>query len=149
MYDHHAISYKNVASKLYRFLPEEIHLAFEDFEALLTKHGYHPTGDMFFAIMSNPFDQLMVAELFFVVEEGQVELPKEENVSFRSYFFVKDMVMTIAFEELEISSQEKFWEVLNYIESEDQVQTTPIFVGYKQTSKGTTFVEMSAGIRGD
>ena len=64
--DKHAISYKNVVSKLYRFLPEEIHMAFEDFEGLLTKHGYNTTGDMFFAIMSNPFDELMVAEIFFV-----------------------------------------------------------------------------------
>ncbi|WP_240189786.1 DUF5085 family protein [Bacillus sp. P14.5] len=146
MYDQHAISYRNTASKLYRFLPEEINLAFEDFEALLTKHGYHTTGDMFFAIMSNPFDELMIAEIFFVVEEGRVELPEEEKVNFRSYFFVKDMVMTRALEEVEISSQEKFWEILNYIESEEQIQTTPIFVNYKQTSKGTTFVEMSAGM---
>ncbi|WP_240628677.1 DUF5085 family protein [Bacillus salacetis] len=146
MHDQHAITYKNVASKLYRFLPEEINLAFEDFEELLTKHGYHTTGEMFFAIMSNPFDELMVAEIFFVMEEDRMELRKDENVNFRSYFFVKEMVMTRALEEFEMSSQEKFWEILNYIKTKDQVQTTPIFVDYKQTTKGTTFVEMSAGM---
>ena len=54
--------------------------------------------------------------------------------------------MTRAIEEVEMSSQEKFWEVLNYIQAENQVQTTPIFVDYKQTTNGTTFVEMSAGM---
>ncbi|MEW4306159.1 DUF5085 family protein [Rossellomorea marisflavi] len=146
LFTDHTLTYMNVASKLYRFAPEELEMAFEDFAGILENNGYNPTGDLFFCIISNPLeDEIMTAEIFLPIEEDRIDLPESENVHFRSYFYLKDMVMSRVMENFDEFSQYTFWEIVECIERSNQTQSTPMFVVYKQSPSGKTYVEMSAG----
>lgn len=48
--ENHQIAYRNVASKYYNFVPEEIDLAFQDFDQILSSHGYNTADVMFFLL---------------------------------------------------------------------------------------------------
>ncbi len=144
--ENHQIAYRNVASKLYNFLPEEIDIAFNDFDLILTGHGYHPTGQLFFSIISDPTAEIMTAQIFLPVKESHFSLLKEEEVSFSSYFSVDNLLMTRVTEEYEVQSQVKYWELFSYMEAHNMTQKTPVFVQFKKTRSNRTYAEMSLGV---
>ncbi|MFU0791769.1 MAG: hypothetical protein ACFWT6_17800 [Virgibacillus proomii] len=47
------IAYRNVASKDYRFIPEEMDLALKDFQSILEKNGYQLNGSVLFTIKNS------------------------------------------------------------------------------------------------
>ncbi|MEK4406313.1 DUF5085 family protein [Sporosarcina sp. FSL K6-6792] len=145
--ENHQIAYRNVASKYYNFLPEEIDLAIQDFDAILSEHGYNSVGKMFFSIMSNPTAEVMTAKLFIPIEENDFTIPKEEEVDFSSYFLIDRMIMTRLTDDFDAQSQVTFWELLTYIEEHEMSRKTPIFVEFKETNAGQTNVEMSVGVQ--
>lgn len=145
--ENHQISYNNVASKYYNFVPEEIDLAIKDFDAILSGHGYHSVGKMFFSILSNPTAEVMTAKLFIPIEENDFTIPKEEEVDFSSYFLIDRMIMTRLTADFDAQSQVTFWELLTYIEEHEMSQKTPIFVEFKESNSGQTYVEMSVGVQ--
>ncbi|ENH96042.1 lactoylglutathione lyase [Gracilibacillus halophilus YIM-C55.5] len=142
----HQIAYRNVVSKYYHFRPEEMEQAFEDFVSILEENGYHPTGDMFFSILSDPTADEMTVEIFLPIEEDSIRKDIDEQVFFRSYFSIKPMVMTRVTENFDEQSQVKYWELVEYLQKNDLEQRTPIFVVYKKTQSGRTYVEMSVGV---
>jgi hypothetical protein len=154
--ENHRIAYRNVASKIYQFYPEEIHLAITDFDEILRKHGYHSNGNTFFSIVSDPADEIMAAEIFlsieeshfqipeeeniffrsyFSVEESHFQIPEEENIFFRSYFSVYPMIMTRIVQHVEELSQVKYWELIEYMKNHNLKQRTPVFIDFKATSQ--------------
>ncbi|GAE32071.1 DUF5085 family protein [Halalkalibacter sp. AB-rgal2] len=147
MIDNHTIAYRNVVSKYYQFVPEEIELAFQDFEALLEKHQYHPTGTVFFSIMSDPTEEIMTAEIFFGIEEEQFALESEDYLRFRSYFSVKPMFMTRVEGDIQEQAQVKYWELIERLNQLGVEQATPVFVEYKRTHSDQSYIEMSVGYR--
>ncbi|WP_066074064.1 DUF5085 family protein [Neobacillus soli] len=144
--ENHQISYRNVASKRYNFVPEEINLAIEDFEKILSEHGYHIDGKMFFSILSDPTAEVMTAEVFLPIEENTFTISPKEEVEFRSYFCIHPMIMTRIVDDFDQQSQMKYWELLDYIKRHDMKQKTPVFVEYKQSHAGRTYVEMGVGV---
>ncbi|TQR21386.1 DUF5085 family protein [Psychrobacillus vulpis] len=144
--ENHQIAYRNVASKLYNFLPEEIDTALMDFDSILTSHGYHPTGPIFFSIISDPTAEVMTAQLFLPIAENYFSLPKEEEVNFSSYFNVDNLLMTRVTENYEVQSQVKYWELFNYMNEHNMTQKTPIFVQFKKTNSNRTYAEISLGV---
>ena len=142
----HQITYRNVASKLYNFVPEEIDLALSDFDRILTSYGYHPTGPIFFSMISEPTAEIMTAELFLPIAENYFRIPKEEEINFRSYFCVDNLVMARITESFETQSQEKYWALFDYLEEQGLKQKTPVFVQFKKTQTNRTYAEMSLGV---
>lgn len=142
----HQIAYRNVASKYYRFLPEEIDLAIQDFSEILSDYGFHASGAMFFSILSDPTAEIMTAEVFIPLEESHFTIPKEEEIKFRSYFSISRMLMTRVVEDVENVSQVKYWALFDYIKKHELTQKTPIFVEVKTTNQGVSYSEMSIGI---
>ena len=143
--ENHEIAYRNVASKLYQFAPEEIEMAFKDFDDILTSQDYHPTGDLFFSILSDPTAEVMTAEIFLPIKEDHFANQSEEDVSFRSYFFVKPLLMKRIKEDFDAQSQIKYWELMEHLERGRMNQRTPMFVEYKSSFAGDVYVEMSLG----
>ncbi|NYF23600.1 DUF5085 family protein [Sporosarcina sp. JAI121] len=144
--ENHQIAYKNVASKYYNFVPAEIDLAIQDFDAILSGHGYHSVGKMFFSILSNPTAEVMTAKLFIPIEEYDFTIPKEEEINFNSYFLIDRMIMTRITDDFDARSQATFSELLTYIEAHEMSRKTPMFVEFKETNAGKTNVEMSVGV---
>ncbi|GAA5417115.1 hypothetical protein Pryu01_02176 [Paraliobacillus ryukyuensis] len=143
----HQIAYRNVASKYYHFHPEDIELAIQDFMAILEKHNYHPTGAIFFAILSDPTnEEEMVIQLFLPIMENKFETISEEQVFFQSYFLINPMVMTRVTEDFTQQSQVKYWELFEYLERHNLEQKTPVFVEYKHTHSGRNYIKMSVGM---
>lgn len=139
------ITYRNVASKLYRFIPEEIELAINDFDKILNEKGYHPNGKIFFSILSDPTEEVMVAEIFLPIEESYFKIHEDEEVNYHSYFCVDHMIMTRITEDFNEKSQVKYWELINYLRQSNMTQRTPMFVEYKSSPSGRMYVEMSVG----
>ena len=50
--ENHQIAYRNVTSKYYSFLPEEIDVAIEDFDRILSNYGFNTSGTMFFQLLA-------------------------------------------------------------------------------------------------
>lgn len=144
--ENHQIAYRNVASKLYNFLPEEIDVAISDFDSILDESGYHSDGTIFFSIISDPTAEVMTAEIFLPIEENNFVNRTEEEISFNSYFFIKPMLMTRIMDEFDEQSQVKYWELIDYIKGHNMSQKTPIFVEFKRSPAGRTYVEMSVGV---
>ena len=144
--ENHQIAYRNVTSKYYSFLPEEIDVAIEDFDRILSNYGFNTSGTMFFSIISDPTDEIMTAELFFPIEESHFNIPVEEEIKFSSYFFINRMLMTRVTEDIESASQVKYWALLDYIKEHDMTQKTPMFMEVKNTNQGQAYMEMSIGV---
>ncbi|SIT70632.1 DUF5085 family protein [Edaphobacillus lindanitolerans] len=143
--ENRTIMHRNVASKLYGFVPEEIGVALEDFRKILERSGVEPDGTLFFSMLSEPTADVMAAELFMGIKEDDPKFPEEEEVSFRSYFEVRDLVTIRILEDFDARSQTAYWELANYLDGNGLRQKTPVFVEYKNRPEGGTFVEMSVG----
>lgn len=146
IFTNHQIAYRNVASKVYRFSPEDIEVAIGDLQSILDSSGYELNGAVFFSIISDPTDEVMTAEIFLPIEESHFVNQTEEAVYFNSYFFIKPMLMTRIMDEFNEQSQVKYWELLDYIKRHDLNQKTPVFIEFKSSRAGQTYVEMSVGI---
>lgn len=144
--ENHRIAHRNVASKLYTFLPEEIDLAMSDFDAILQKYGYHTNGILFFSIMSDPTAEVMVAELFLAIEESDFTIPPEEEIYFRSYCSIDPMLMTRITNDFNEQSQVSYWALIDHMRRHRMEQKTPVFVEYKQSHAEQPYVEMSVGV---
>ena len=144
--ENHQIAFRNVASKFYNFLPEEIDLAIKDFDTILSDYGYQADGKIFFSIISDPTAEVMTAELFLRVEESYFDIPKQEEIDFRSYFLVNHMIMTRIIADFELQSQVKYWELIEYIKEHKMTQKTPIFVELITNQAGQSYAEMSVGV---
>ena len=144
--ENHQITYRNVASKLYNFLPEEIDIALKDFDMILTSNDYHPTGTIFFTIISDPTSEVMTAELFLPIMENYFSLPKEKKVNFRSYFAVDNLLMTRVTDNFDEQSQVKYRELFDYMKQHSMIQKTPVFVQYRKTKSNQTYAEISLGV---
>lgn len=144
--DNHQIAHRNVVSKYYNFLPEEIDVAIKDFDTILEKEGYHANGTLFFSIISDPTDEVMTAEIFLTIEEDNFTVQTDEDMFFRSYFLIKPMVMTRIMDDFDAKSQVKYWELINYIKRNGLQQQTPVLVEFKNSHLGRKYVEMSIGV---
>mgnify|MGYP001770563089 CR=1 FL=1 len=100
----------------------------------------------FFAILSDPTDEIMVAEIFLSIAEDHFQVPEDENIFFRSYFSIYPMIMTRIVQHIEEQSQVKYWELIEYMNNHNLKQRTPVFVGFKATKSGKIYAEMSVGI---
>lgn len=144
--DNHFIAHQNVASKYYRFTPEEIGFAVKDFQETLNQYDFHADGRMFFSILSDPTSEFMDAEIFLSISEDRFEIPEKEQINFRSYFFIKPMIMTRIIDDFNEQSQVKYWELVRYMEQNRMKQKTPVFVEFKTSLSGRSYVEMSVGV---
>ncbi|PLR95920.1 DUF5085 family protein [Bacillus sp. T33-2] len=144
--EQHYITYRNVASKLYNFYPEEIRVAIEDLTNILEGYGYTTSGDLFYSILSDPQAEIMTAEIFLPIEESFLAIPKEEEVLFRSYFTIKNAIVARILDQFDEQSQVKYWELAAYAENNGMKQATPVFVEYKRTHSGRFYIEMSFGV---
>lgn len=145
--ENHQITYRNVASKYYNFVPEEIELAFSDFDQTLEEYGFHVEDHLFFAIISDPTAPVMTAEIFRPIEEGDFSaMPNSEDIRFRSYFTVKRMITTRIKDQFDEQSQVKYWELAQYIQEHKLIQSSPVFVEFKRSHSGVAYVEMSVGV---
>lgn len=140
------MAYRNVASKLYNFYPDEIGEAIKDLTAILEKYRYHPTGDLFYSMISEPTAEMMTAEIFIPIEEALLNVPKEEEVRFRSYFLIKNAIAARLINQFDEQSQVKYWELVAYAEDKGLRRSTPFFVEYKRTYRGTFYVVMNFGV---
>ncbi|SDC84663.1 protein of unknown function [Terribacillus halophilus] len=149
MITNHKFAYRNVASKYYEFRPQDIDKAMDDFRRILEGSGLHLSGRMFFSILSDPQNEIMIAEIFFSVEEDTIKdlVAPEEEIRFRSYFTLSPMVMTRIIDDFEVKSQEKYWDLISYIQVNQLEQETPVFIEYKTSMSGVSYVEMSVGYR--
>ncbi|GEN32012.1 hypothetical protein HNQ35_002415 [Cerasibacillus quisquiliarum] len=146
IFDNHRIHYRNVVSKYYKFTPAEIDAAISDFVQLLDQLGYHPVGRYFYALLSEPTDELMVAEIFIPIEENDFHNTSNEEMYFRSYFNIEPMVMTRVMENYEEEAQIKYWDLMRFIKNRGLEQKTPMFFEFKSSNNGKAFVEMGFGI---
>jgi len=147
MIENHSLSYQNIVSKYYRFLPENIEEAFIDLRDIITKQGCHPAGALFFSVLSEPTEEIMLAEIFMSIEENHVDFPEEEDVKFRSYFNIKPMLMTRIRDDFYHEAQVKYGELHRYIEEHQLTDKTPIFMELKLDNEGNNYLEMSIGIK--
>ncbi|MBM7541138.1 DUF5085 family protein [Amphibacillus cookii] len=142
----HQIAYRNVASKYYHCKSEDLQLAFEDFTAILERYQYHPTGDMFFALMSDPTEDEMIVEIFLPIQESVFRSIEGEQIYFQSYYAIKPMIMTRIKDHFIQQAQDKYWELFSFIHQHKFKQRTPIFIEYKQTRNNQSYIEMGVGI---
>ncbi|SHM54740.1 DUF5085 family protein [Gracilibacillus kekensis] len=145
--ENHRIAHRNVASKYYRFYPDEIELAVQDFQSILEKHDYHPDGRMLFSILSDPTSEIMSAEIFLPIWENTFTIQEQEEIKFHSYLSISPMIMTRVTDDFNEQSQVQFWELMNYINQNSFQQNTPVFAEYKTTHSGSIFLEMSVGVK--
>ncbi|WP_449354453.1 DUF5085 family protein [Virgibacillus natechei] len=144
--EHHHIAHRNVVSKYYSFVPEEMDIAIKDFHEIMEKHNYHSDGRMLFSILSDPTSEIMNAEIFLPVVEDNFTMQGQEQMNFHSYLSIKPMIMTRVMEDFDAQSQVKYWELIDYIKRHGMKQRTPIFVEFKNSHLGRTYVEMSVGV---
>ncbi|MFP7168911.1 DUF5085 family protein [Terribacillus sp. 7520-G] len=149
MISNHKVAYRNVASKYYAFHPDEIDKAIDDFRMILEGSGLHLSGNMFFSIISDPQSEIMTAEIFLTVKEDTIKglVDPKEDVRFRSYFTLSPMVMTRIMENFNYESQKRYWDLIGYLQVNRLEQDTPVFIEYKTSMSGVTYVEMSVGYR--
>lgn len=147
MYNNHAISYQNIASKYYRFSPEDLEAAITDFRDLLVKYDAEPTGRLFYAMLGDPTDEIMLIELFMQIEEDNIHFPTEEEIMFRSYFNIEPMAVTRIMGDFEEEAQVKYWQLLKHVQQSGYKRNTPVFVELKVDNQGANYVEMSIGIK--
>ncbi|KZE38544.1 lactoylglutathione lyase [Bhargavaea cecembensis] len=143
--ENRSITHRNIVSKLYSFVPAEIGIALEDFRGILERHGVTPDGRLFFAMLSEPTAEVMTAELFMGIGEDDFTPPADEEVMFRSYFEVRNLHTIRIMEDIDAQSQIAYWELAKNVDESGLHQTTPVFVEYKQSPRGGTYVEMSVG----
>src|SRR5690625_2190021 len=144
--DNHQIAHRNVVSKYYNFLPEEIDVAIKDFDSILEEQGYHTNGTMFFSIISDPTEEDMTAEIFLTIEEDHFIKKIDEEMFFRSYFLISPMIMTRVMDDFDEKSQVKYWDLIKFIKRNRLKQQTPVFVEFKNSHSGRNYVEMSVGV---
>lgn len=144
--EHHKIAYRNVASKYYNFVPEELDGVVKDFNQRLLAYGYETEGIFFISLLSEPTAEVMTAKIFLPIVESEFQVPVEEAIDFNSYFSVDQLVMTRVKEEVEKVSQEKYWEIVHYIEERGLQRKTPMFIEFKQDAAEQIYVEMSVGV---
>src|SRR5690625_2768464 len=97
-------------------------------------------------MISDPTENIMIAELFLPIEENTFKQSTDEQLYFRSYFIVNPMIMTRIMENFDLQSQVKYWDLIHYIKQHNLQQKTPVFVEFKTNNQGDHFVEMSVGV---
>src|SRR5690625_2916323 len=101
------IAHRNVVSKYYNVVPEEIDDAIMDLNNTLIDNVFHPVGLMFYSIIFEPTDGMMTIEVFIPIEEDNFSFKSGEQIYFRSYFNVKQMIMTRILDDFENESPKK------------------------------------------
>src|SRR5699024_4673784 len=144
--ENHQIAYRNVVSKYYNFYPEEINVALKDFDTILTENGFNPDGTMHCSILSDPTAEVMTAEINLQNKESNYNNQTDEQMYFRRKLNIKLMIMTRVMEELDDQSQIKYCELIDYIKRNGLKQKTAVFVEFKSSHTGRTYVEMSVGV---
>ena len=144
--NNHAIAYRNVASKLYQFYPEDLQEALTDFAVILTENGYTPGDKIFYAFLNEPQAELVTAEIFMTIEETDCFIP-DEDVRFNSYFLVDGMLMSRISGQFNEQSQVRYWELFGYMKKQNKRQVSPVFVEFKRTRSQKTYVEMSVAVK--
>ncbi|OIK13881.1 DUF5085 family protein [Bacillus sp. MUM 13] len=139
----HQIAYRNTASKIYNFYPEDIEAAFEDFQSIVAAQGCTPSGPLFFSILSDPTAKVMTTELFLPVEEDYFKDTTNNEISFKSYFCINGMIMTRITGQYSENAQVGYWSLFDYIKLNDLEQRTPVFVEFKNSPSGKAYAEMS------
>lgn len=147
IFESHKIAYQNVVSKYYKFSPEDIDEAIQDFHQILDEQGYHVSGSIFYSLISEPTEEIMVAEIFLPIEENTFTNQTKEEMFFRSYFTIQPMIMTRVFDEFDEQSQVKYWDLIHYISLHGLEQRTPVFFEFKTNNNGKHYLEMSVGIK--
>lgn len=140
------ISYKNVVSKFYAGLAEDMNEAFLDFQKLVKKRNWSPTAPMFFSILSDVTQNEMLIQIHLPIEETLMEKDKgNDNIQFRSYFYLSNLIMTKVTENLEINTLNAYGDLLNYI-AENNLEIEKPFFNIPKELHGNSYVEIYLGI---
>ncbi|UZJ77756.1 DUF5085 family protein [Fictibacillus sp. KU28468] len=86
-----SIAYSNVVSKEYFFHYSEMENVIKDLLSEIAKAHLTIKGPMFYALKNIPKDENMYIELFMPVHEDKI--PSSESLTFRSYYYVDEMLM--------------------------------------------------------
>ncbi|MDN4074101.1 DUF5085 family protein [Fictibacillus terranigra] len=86
-----SITYSNVVSKEYFFHYSEMEDVIKDLLSEIAKVHLTIKGPMFYALKNIPTDENMYIELFMPVHEDKI--PSSESLTFRSYYYVDEMLM--------------------------------------------------------
>ncbi|MBP2099102.1 DUF5085 family protein [Enterococcus rivorum] len=123
------IEFRNVVSKYYTFVPSEMQLAIDDFFETIATNDLTPNGPFFYSI--NTFNQKnenepILAEFFQPITEDNITLDKE-TLNFRTYFSVRDMIMTRIDSNFDVKTTESYSELIQYVEKQGLQITAPFF----------------------
>lgn len=140
------LSYTNVVSKLYAGHSEDINEAFLDFQQLVKKRGWHATSPMFFSILSDVTQNEMLIQIHLPIEECILEADKkDDDLQFRSFFYLPNLIMTKVTENIEINTLNAYGELLNYI-AENNLEIDKPFFNIPKELNGVSYVEIYLGI---
>lgn len=139
-----SIELRNVVSRRYSLHYSQFPKAMEDFYRLLEEKKLTPTGTLFYSLNNVPVDEQMAIEVFATVEEKYVL--EDDDLFFRSYFTVKDMIMTYYFGNVEKLTELAYAELIQFIEENDLEMASPIFHFFKG-DRDFHYVELRVGVQ--
>jgi effector-binding domain-containing protein len=120
-----AIRYTNVVSRKYRFHYREMKEVIADFLQEIDRQKATVKGPLFYSINNVPTEEWINGEFFMPIEEDELLLT--EQFSFHSYFSIESMLSHCIFTHFEALTEVSYRMLLDFIEHQQLIQTTPIF----------------------
>lgn len=125
--ENQTLQYKNVVSATYAFYADQMELAMEKFNELLTEIKVTPVDSLFYSINSDLTSNDIVAELFITIEENIPDKLESDEWDFRSYFGIEETIMCVVKDNHEIEVQRAYVEMLEYTIEKKMEVTSPFF----------------------
>ncbi|MCK6256350.1 DUF5085 family protein [Fictibacillus sp. KIGAM418] len=120
-----SIAYSNVVSKEYFFHYSEMDDVIKDLLSEIAKAHLTIKGPMFYALKNIPKDENMYIELFMPVHEDKI--PSSESLTFRSYYYVDEMLMKRFTGNYETLTEIVYAELFQYMVDNNLNLSSPIY----------------------
>lgn len=149
------IAYKNVVFATYLVKHEEVTDAAQRFIQELQHFKVTNADEMFFTIISDSEENPIIIRFFQPINEGFIKIPDKSELSFQSYFFIENTLKTRFLVEgdsvkditsiLNESTQEKYLELLEYID-QNQLEPSTQFFNFQRFVDNKMYGEIQIGI---
>lgn len=123
--EYETIEYRNVVMSTYDIHVSQFEMALEDFNEKLTDAHLTVKGPLFYALYNIPFDERMLIDIYMPVEQSNV--PKDTDLTFQSYFYIDQMLMTRVKGQFEANTEKAYDELFRHVMENGYKISSPIF----------------------
>ncbi|WP_018662586.1 DUF5085 family protein [Heyndrickxia acidiproducens] len=123
--EYETIAYRNVVWHTYDIHVSQFEMALEDFNEKLTAAHLTVKGPLFYVLYNIPFDERMLIDIYMPVEQSNI--PKDSDLTFQSYFYIDQMLMTRVKGQFASDTEKAYDELFRHVIENDEKISSPIF----------------------